>query len=339
MIWRSAQAMKKRVLIVCSESPYPVVVGGYERLIKEYESNIFSDYDVYFLICRKDSLKALLHYGAPVTDQTEKERLLDQRFEFALFIHSDFDFMGPRIISPLIERIPSFCFTQLHPNEEFTDGRFRGILTHFSESPHENVLVIGGFYDPSVVFKNRQGDDFVVCVGRIHERKNQLELVRHYREKIYLKHQLPLYLVGGSSQDDYYDLVAQFVDNVSVLSTSDPRQPLAHTNWKSLEQIAEICNRARMFVMASEEESFCLALVEAMACGTTCVVNGIYYGFDPDDLRPHVYGNITGRQGSTLDLVDEVLERDIRIDASEWVRKYNVAGAKERILTFINERL
>ena len=331
--------MKERVLLVCSESPYPVVVGGYERLIKHFETHIFADYDVYFLVCRGDSIKALLHYGVLVRNKTERTQILTQSFAFALLIYSDFDYEDPQLIKPLIDRTPSFCFTQLHPNSEIMDERFKGIITHYSDSPHEDVLLIGGAYDPAIFYKHRQHEEFIVCVGRIHHVKNQLELVSQYREKIYRQHGLPLYLVGGSSDDDYYLLVSQFVDNVSVLSTSDPQDLVAASNWRTAQQIAEICNQARMFVMASAEESFCLALIEAMACGTTCVVNGMYYGFDEHDLRPHVFGNVSGKVGSTLDLLDEALSRDIRIDASEWVKKYVIAETKQKLLAFIHERL
>jgi glycosyltransferase involved in cell wall biosynthesis len=331
--------MKEQVLIACSESPYPNVVGGYERLIKDYQAYVFSEYDVHFLVCRRDSLKQLLHYGVPVRSKLERERILKQNFAFAFFVHSDFDFDGRRVVSPLIDRLPSFCFIQSHPHVDIEDRRFRGILTHYSESPHKNVLLVGGSYNPEVFYKNRQSEEFIVCVGRIHPHKNQLELVRDYREKIYRKHRLPLYLVGGSADDEYSVLVNEFVDGVSVLSTSDSENPINGSGWRTSRDIADLCNRARVFVMPSQEESFCIALIEAMACGTTCVVNGEYFGFNEHDLRPNVYGSITKKDGSILDLIDDVLTRDIQIDASEWVKKYSLAATKKQVMAFIHQRL
>ena len=330
--------MKEKALIVCSESPYPFVVGGYERLIKDYQSHVFSDYDVYFLYCLRDAPEQLFHYGLPLRSKAQRERILAGDFSFAYLVHSDFDYDAPSV-SPLIDRLPSFFFTEFHPNPEVEDKRFRGVITHYSENPHQNVLIIGGAYNPEVFFKNRQSEEFIVSVGRIHPCKNQLELVRHYRERIYNKHGLPLYLVGGSSEPEYYELVNSFVDGVSVLSTSDPRNPMASTSWRTSRDIAALCNRARMFVMPSEKESFCIAIIEAMACGTTCVVDGTYYGFDENDLRSNVYGNITGRDGSIHDLIDKVLRDDIRIDASEWVKKYALAETKNQLMPFIRERL
>lgn len=330
---------KEKALIVCSESPYPFVVGGYERLIKDFQSHVFSDYDVYFLACNRDSLEEMRHYGVPVRSKGERERILAQDFAFAFFVHSDFDCGDPRLVSPLIDRIPSFCFTQFHPNPEIDDQRFKGIITHYSENRHKDVLQIGGSYNADVFYKDRQSEEFVICVARIHPCKNQLELVRDYREKVYNNHGIPLYLVGGSSEPDYYASVNEFVDGVSVLSTSDPDNPMAPSSWRTSRDIAALSNRARVFVMPSEEESFSIALIEALACGTTCVVNGTYYGFDADDLRPNVYGNITGRNGSIHDLIDEVLSLDIRIDGSEWAKKYSLAETQKQLVTFIHDRL
>ena len=169
--------------------------------------------------------------------------------------------------------------------------------------------------------------------------KNQLALVRDYRKKIYRKHDIPLYLVGGSSEDKYFPLVNRYVDGVSVLSTCDPANPMAASSWRTSRDIAELCNRARIFVMPSKKESFCIALIEAMACGTTCVVDGFYYGFDEKSLGPHVYGSITGSNGSIHDRIDEVLSRNIRIDASRWVKKYSLMATRKQLMAFIHKRL
>ena len=335
----SRRRAKQKALIVCSESPYPTVVGGYERLIEDYQQHFFTDYDVYFLDCRRDRLNKLHHYGAPVNNGQARRRILAEDFAFALFVHSDFDFNGQTLISPLIRRIPSFFFTQYHPNPEVEDGRFRGIITHHSARPHKDVLRIGGSYDPKVFFKNRQSEEFIICVARIHSVKNQLELVSEYRERIYEKHRIPLLLVGGCSDPKYYQEVSKYFDGVAVISTSDPTHPKATTNWRTSREIAALCNRARMFVMPSKQESFSIALIEALACGTTCVVNGSYDGFEATDLRPHVYGNITGPNGSIHDLIDEVLTNDIRIDGSEWVKKYSIAKMRRRLVPFIQKRL
>jgi glycosyltransferase involved in cell wall biosynthesis len=212
-------------------------------------------------------------------------------------------------------------------------------MAHLSTSPHEDVLLLGACYNSDIFYKKRRGEEFILSVGRIHPDKNQRELVREYKERIYEKYKLPLYLVGGVNDYDYFKQVDEYIDNVSVISTIDPGSSEVQTGWRSSQQIADLCNRARMFVMASPKESFCIALIEAMACGTTCVVNGNYWGFDVADISPNVYGNTTEVRGPILALIDEALSRDVRIDGSEWVKKFSLKETKKSLLKFINERL
>jgi glycosyltransferase involved in cell wall biosynthesis len=114
---------------------------------------------------------------------------------------------------------------------------------------------------------------------------------------------------------------------------------LADANWCTARQIAELCNRARLYVSASAKESFSLAMIEAMACGTTCVVNGDYWGFAESQLRPNVYGNITAKRGSVVELAAEALRDEVRIDGSEWARRYSLRELRETVLRFIDERI
>ena len=110
-------------------------------------------------------------------------------------------------------------------------------------------------------------------------------------------------------------------------------------SWRSPVEIAALLNRARFFVTASPKESFGIALAEAMACGATCVLNGNFPGFDPTELQPHVFGNVTERRGSILDVLEEAVATDARRDGSEWIRQYSIERAAERQLEFIERRL
>jgi glycosyltransferase involved in cell wall biosynthesis len=331
--------MRKKCLIVGDLNPYEVLDGGIERLLIDYQTHVFSDYDVYHLVYESEGQVELFHYGQPVPGKITTQQLLTANFEFVLFFNYYADLQGDGFIQPLRDRIPSFSFLQEHPLKGFSDRFFRGILTFSSRRRHRNVLVVGGAYDPQVFYKNRQSEEFVVCVARVSPYKGQLELAHSYRKRIYDKYRIPLYLVGGTRHLDFFPRLHKYIDNVSVHSTIDPEDPIANTNWWNGQQIAAICNRARMFVLASPRETFCLALIEAMACGTTCVVNGDYQGFKARDLRPHVYGHIRAKRGGTLDLVEEVLRREIRIDASEWARRYSLTEVKKTVLGFIRERL
>lgn len=329
--------MKKKALLVSSANPYPVVTSGCERLIIDYQTHLLSDYDVYFLLTSLDGWTplGLFHQDNLVSDDITIERVLDHNFEFALFI----GFRKNEFTGRLAAQIPSFCLTDIHPRDDLPDNLFKGIMAHLSTSPHKDILLLGACYNSGIFYKKRRGEEFILSVGRIHPDKNQRELVREYKERVYEKYKLPLYLVGGVNDYNYFRQVAEYIDNVSVISTVDSGGPESQTGWRSSQQIADLCNRARMFVMASPKESFCIALIEAMACGTTCVINGNYWGFDEADIGPNVYGNTTGDRGSTLALIDEALSRDIRIDGSEWVKKFSLKETKKLLLKFINERL
>jgi len=329
--------MKKRALIVSSANPYPFVTSGCERLIMDYQLHIFSDYDVYFLHTQSSGWEplGLFHDDRAVPCDITVERILDYNFEFALFI----GFGENEFTRRLAAGLPSFCLTDIHPRDDLPDHLFKGIMTHLSVRPRRDVLLLGAAYNSDIFYKNRRDEEFIISVGRIHPDKNQSELVRGYRERIYRKYRMPLYLVGGVTDESYFKEVNEYIDNRSILSTVDSHNPEAGTNWRTPHQIADLCNRARMFVMASPKESFCIALVEAMACGTTCVVNGNYWGFDEAELRPHVYGHIKGKRGSILDVLDEALSRELRLDASEWVKKFSLGETKNQLLRFINARI
>jgi glycosyltransferase involved in cell wall biosynthesis len=328
---------KKKALLASSANPYPVVTSGCERLIMDYQSHLLSDYDVFFLLTTMDEWNplALFHHDELITRNITVENILAHNFEFALFI----GFKGNQFTRQLVDQIPSFCLTDIHPRDDLPDNLFKGIMAHRSTYPHKNVMLLGACYNSEIFFKERRGEEFILSVARIHADKNQREMVGDYKERIYEKYNLPLHLVGGVNDSNYFRQVNEYVDNVSVFSTVDPGSPLATAGWKPSQEIADLCNRARMFVMASPKESFCIALIEAIACGTTCIVDGNYWGFDAADIRPNVYGNTTGKRGYILDLVDEALSRDVRIDGSEWVKKFSLKETKKSLLNFINERL
>jgi len=329
--------MKRKVLLASSASPYPVVTSGCERLILDYQHHLLSDYDVYFLLTGSEAWQplALFHRDQLISTSIAIEELLACDFEFALFI----GFKGNEFMRQLVAQIPSFCLTDTHPRDDLPDPLFKGIMTHRSTSPHKDTLLLGACYNSDIFSPDHRQEEFVLSVARVHPDKNQLELVSGYKERIYEKYGLPLHLVGGVGDADYFQHVGRYIDQVSVCSTIDPQSPLAKTAWRPPEQVASLCNRARLFVMASPKESFCIALIEALACGTTCVINGNYWGFDEADIRPHVYGNTTAKQGSILDLLDEALSRDIRLDGSAWAKKFSLNETRKPLLGFIHERL
>jgi len=311
-----------KALIVSISSPYPIVTNGCARLVSDYERRVFTDYDCSFLALDPATWRPTA--GVDVD-------ALASGFEFVLFI----GFAVNEFTTSLATALPSFCLTDALPNPDVPIDLFRGILSHrigAGVDRTDDVLLVGGSYDDEVFFPARKEEDLVLSVGRIHPDKGQLDLVASYREQVFEPYGLPLHLVGGvddAAYRDYYDAVMASVDGVSVVSHG----------WCSGEDIADLCNRARLFVSASPLERFGMAMIEAMACGTTCVVNGTYSGFTEADLRPHVHGNITGRQGSIVDVVAKALADDVRIDASDWATQYSLRWTRPAVAQFVDARL
>ena len=339
--------MTRRALLVSSASPYPVVTNGCARLVSDYLTHLFPADEVYLLLTRPGNWAPLGLYfgGQPVAGDLNVSHLLAHDFAFVLFI----GFKENQFTLELARSRASFCLTDTYPHPDVPHGLFRGILSHRSGDPHPDLLIVGGSYDDEVFHPDRAnpnrcgpdrgGEELVLTVGRIHPDKHQLELVETYRERVFEEYGLPLYLAGGVADLDYFREVERYIDGVSVVSSIDPGQPLAISNWRSAREIALLLHRARLFVLASPKESFGLSLIEAMACGTTCVVNGEYRGFAELDLRPNVYGNITGKRGSVVDLAARALCDDVRIDASEWARKYALREIRRLLSRFIENRL
>jgi len=326
----------RQALLVSTANPYPIVTNGCARLVHDYQIAMFPQYDVYFLLTRPGDWTPLrlFHQGHPVEGVSQLQDFLAFDFAFVLFI----GFKDNEFTRQLAGLRPSFCLTDTYPHPDLPDGLFRGVLSHRAVERHRDLLLVGGSYDDRVFYPDRISEELVVAVGRIHPDKNQLELVRSYRPAIFEKYGLPLHLVGGVEDSDYFDQVHKYIDGRAVVSSIDPVNARAIGSWRSAPEIAELCNRTRLFVSASPKESFGLAMIEAMACGTTCVVNGNYPGFVAADLRPHVYGHITGRQGCVTDLVARALRDDVRIDGSTWAKKYSVSTMREVLSRFINER-
>jgi len=328
----------RRALLVSKANPYPVVKDGCQRLVRDYADGMFTTHDVHFLHVSRDwtPIRLFLH-GREIDPDVNLDRLLTRDFEFVVFI----GFGVSEFTSRLASRVSSFCYMDTYPSPNVPSGLFRGILAHrlSSGGTGEEILLVGGSYDDDVFHRDRTGEEIVLSVGRIHPTKNQLELVSGYRERIFEPYGLPLYLAGGASDPTYFREVAGFVDGVAVLSSVvDPADPSADVNWHSGPELAALANRARLFVSASPKESFGMAMVEAIACGATCVVNGDYWGFAASDLQPNVHGNVSGKEGSVLDLAARALRDGVRIDGSDWAPKYSLRALRETVSRFVDDR-
>lgn len=331
----SSKRVRETILLVCRFSPHPVVTGGCERLVADYERHVFSDYDVWFLHNPHRGVPRLLHYGEVVEIAPSLETLCALDPAFALFFNP---IAEEELVLQLADELPSFCFVERYTPSPVFD-RFLGAITHMPVEGRDDVLVLPGSFDPAIFRRERRAEEAIVCVARICPTKNQLELVQGYRERIYDRFGLPLILAGGPDPASAYDLIAPYIDGEAVRGTIDPCAPDSPRSWLGARELASLLNRARLFVNPSPAESFCLALIEAMACGTTCVVNGAYDGFADGELHPRVFGHTDGARGSILDLIESALLADVRIDASQWAQQFALPVVGRRIRAFIEAAL
>lgn len=333
--------MTQRALLVSTSNPYPVVKDGCQRLVHDYVDTMFPRHEVRFLHVDGDEWAPLGLYadGRRVDGDVHLGDVLEHDFDFVVFV----GFKATDFTLRLSRAKPSFCYTDTFPHPNVPRAVFRGILSHrcsAGDDDDEQILLVGGSYDDEVFYPDRRPEDIVLSVGRIDPTKNQLELVSRYREAIFERFGLPLYLAGGASDDAYQREVEPFVDGVAVISSIvDCDDPSADANWHSARELAALCNRARLFVSGSPKESFSMAMIEAMACGTTCVVNGDYWGFHEADLRPRVLGNITGPRGSIVELAADALRDDLRVDGSEWAARYSLRAIRDVVSRFVDERV
>ena len=69
------------------------------------------------------------------------------------------------------------------------------------------------------------------------------------------------------------------------------------------------------------------------------MLNGDFWGFDQAELQQRVFGNVDGKRGSILDMLEQAIAADVRRDGSDWVKQYSTRRAALRQLEFIERRL
>ena len=92
--------------------------------------------------------------------------------------------------------------------------------------------------------------------------------------------------------------------------------------------------KADVFVMSSIDEAFCLALVEAMACGVPVVSTDAIGGGPRSILEDGKYGNLVPR-----DNVDTLAETIYNVLSSQSWRTDLIAASKQRCEAFKPETI
>lgn len=161
-------------------------------------------------------------------------------------------------------------------------------------NPVDAAYFAGG--DPDL-FRNAYGlRDYVLCIGRIEPRKNQLMLVSALRET-----GLPVVLVGHSAHPEYAELVKRFGGpDLLVIDRIDPRS----------EQLRSAIAGARVFALPSWAEGAPLAALEAAAAGANMVLSNRsgeheYFGKQARYCDP---GDMTSIRDAVLEAWDTPLD-------------------------------
>jgi glycosyltransferase involved in cell wall biosynthesis len=133
------------------------------------------------------------------------------------------------------------------------------------------------------------GKPFVLMVGDLQPRKNQLGLIAAFEELIAAYPSLPHELVF-TGQNSWYG------SEVRARAARSPlRRRIRFTGFATDEQLLHLYNACEIFVFPSQYEGFGIPILEAMACGravacsstTACVevADGAAITFDPASVR------------------------------------------------------
>jgi glycosyltransferase involved in cell wall biosynthesis len=122
--------------------------------------------------------------------------------------------------------------------------------------------------DHSVFCPAADRGDEILCVADFYAHKRHDVLLDAW---LLLSSPRPtLRLVGSPAVDP-----RAYADLVGRIETLPEAESIQLEHEISLDRLVDAYHRARVFVMPSEHESFCMPLVEGMACGVPAVVRGL----------------------------------------------------------------
>ncbi|MFA5760028.1 MAG: glycosyltransferase family 4 protein [Clostridia bacterium] len=107
--------------------------------------------------------------------------------------------------------------------------------------------------------------------GRFSEIKRIKELINVFEYFIEKEKQdITLTLVGGSFDKEYEKEVIEKVNNINRIKIIP---------WKNHEELTTFYKQFDCVIIPSYYESFCSSLLEALACGTTCIINTTFIDY------------------------------------------------------------
>ncbi len=234
-------------------------------------------------------------------------------------------------------------YEKLKKNEEIFFSRYNcGIITTVSNGVKKRILEKYSFYDENdiivilnatnirplvksvnrIKYKNKKN---ILCVGKICERKNQIQLIKAY-------HLLPtnvkkntVLIFAGDKDKNYFK---KFKEEIA----RGKERNIKYLGKISPNNIGEIYSYADILVSVSKNESFGLTLIEAMHFGVPCLA---FYDLDAiEDIYDEsamslIYGHDVGDISRALELaIDKdwdkkyILEYSQNFSGSNMVEKY-----------------
>ncbi len=135
---------------------------------------------------------------------------------------------------------------------------------------------------------------------------------------------MPLVMVGGGNWEGGLEASKQRARDLQI------EQDITYLGWIADEWLAPLYRHARIFVLASREETFGRCVLEAMACGTPCIVNDI-----------PVMSEVTNGFASICDFRDARATANAlqNLAENEDLRQHYIAGALLHASHFSFERL
>ncbi|MBL7196612.1 MAG: glycosyltransferase family 4 protein [Candidatus Omnitrophica bacterium] len=124
-------------------------------------------------------------------------------------------------------------------------------------------------------------DNYILYVAKFSERKNHLFLIKAFEKVIDSigSSDLRLLLIGSKTgvftQRERFGKSSSFLKCERYVSEKGLSQRVDFLDDIKEEELIRFYQKAKLFVMPSVEEGFGLTLLEAMACGCTCIANNI----------------------------------------------------------------
>jgi glycosyltransferase involved in cell wall biosynthesis len=262
-----------KVLIDC-HLPFSVTHGGMQTQIEETKARLERiGVEVDYLHWWESGQQPdIIHFfGAPAGDyvaqaHTKGIRFLLNNLFTATCNRSDFTLSLQAAATTAVQRLPLFRTFLAQPAWKGYREADHHVVSLEAEKrvlqqvycvPAEKITCIP--YGLSETFlKAGSGDrsePHLICTGTITERKRSVELARLARRA-----QVPILFVGKpySEAEPYWQKFSKLVDAKFV-------KHIGHTD--SQQQMVELLQRSRGFVLMTQYENWCLSAHEAAACG------------------------------------------------------------------------